>query len=608
MEAPDLVIPIRLENAQALRDLKKLEQQGEQASQGIAQDMAKASKSLDTAGQEGEKAGRKIKKGMEEGASGADKLGASVTDLIKAQVSLQLIERIAGAMGNEFKRASDYVTTLAKDFAELRQSLQQVAALTGKQNTNEFTVEQVKKATQASLTPEEWKNFQEEFQSAGGAYIEGEQNRFVERKETAEEFQARVKAMATEKGISETEAAKMTAPQTLSAEAQAEQYQQKIAEFGKARNFSARDTGEIAGGLLQFSEGPQKVEDLTARFGRVFKTLERAPTQVAQLIPQMGRVMSQGASPEEAAQLIAIQSEANKGEEEVHVRQPLKKLDELIREGKGKELGITGGMSALAKIQTASEHLMADPKIKAAFEQGEEFGKGAVGDRLAQLGFNDRELTGMVGFVNRGARGGGFKRVKGYIDDTPRDFLNTELQRYEQSDAGQQAKRDADERLAKAERGAKYQGVMAARQTARTELIREGEPEAGSIERALRGTTGFFTGQSAEQQIESQRALYDVRLRARKAGVTEAEASAKDATVSVLESPGETAVRSAESVNQEILTLLKLIAEHTKGTAENTKANKDAPAGTPVAPRPKPAGPPPALPAIPTRGPGRNAH
>src|SRR5262249_42967964 len=154
-----------------------------------------------------------------------------------------------------------------------------------------FALEEVRKAAVAGLTPEEWKRAQEEFQSRARAYLEGDQARLNTKQEL--------------------------------------EFQQQIAQFAKARGIAPSEAMALGGGLLQFSEGQQDVGALMSRYGKVFKTLERAPTPVAQLLPQMSRIVSQGFSPEEAAQALELMSEAIPGEEETGVENALKALTKL---------------------------------------------------------------------------------------------------------------------------------------------------------------------------------------------------------------------------------------------------------------------------------------
>jgi hypothetical protein len=121
-----------------------------------------------------------------------------------------------------------------------------------------------------------------------------------------------------------------------------------------------------------------------------------------------------------------------------------------------------------------------------------------------------------------------------------------------------------------------YQGVLAEREAATTVLTARGEAEAAGLEYIARGATGFLTGQSAQEQIESEETLTRLRRRARAAGVTEREAEARDASLAL--EARDVPFRSTESVNAEILALLKLIEAHTGGTHEETKkANDGAP-------------------------------
>jgi hypothetical protein len=508
MDTPDLVIPMRLDNAPALRGLFGLEERGEAAGEAVA-------------------------KGAKKGQAGMASLGETVVAIGKSLLSLQLIEQVGQAVGDQFKKAADHVKQLALEFKDLRQALQQVAALTGKENSNQFTVEQVEAATRASLSPEEWKGFQEQFQSYGGAYLEGDQARFVDRG-------------------------------NVTAARQAEEYQQKIAEFAKARGINANEAAQLGGGLLQFSEGPQTTKDLMSRYGKVFKTLERAPTPVSQLLPQMSRVMAQGASPEEAAQLLALASEFMPGEEETAVTNTIKAITNQVLEGKGDKLGQKKGMGRLEQVKAAVA------TIKERVAGGEDLDK-----ILHEVAPDLRESRGMKGFLTRGVEAEGFKRVKGYVEETPEDWVDTELTKYEQSDAGRQAKRDAQERLAKVKVGAKYDAAMAARQEARTELIEKEEYTGYGIDEGLRKFAGLFTGQSPEEQREGELALRKARKRAKQVGVSEEEAQRAGVTVdeNALDLTGRP--DSAQKVNTELLELLKLIAEHTK------PRDKDAVAAAP---------------------------
>ena len=214
MSIPDLIIPVRF-------------------------DTSKIDPALQKVGRSAQDAADKAKKGFDESGKAAGGFG------VELNAVLSIVSQVGGAakgmiegMGQEMRRAAQVAAEMAQGFAKLRTELQEVAALTGKSNSNNFTIEQAQAAAAAKLTPEKWADFQKLFQSFGGAYLEGDQNRFADTEER-------------------------TAGQ------QATEYQQKIAEFSKAKGWEPSTTASIAGGLLQFSEGTQTPEELLARFGRV---------------------------------------------------------------------------------------------------------------------------------------------------------------------------------------------------------------------------------------------------------------------------------------------------------------------------------------------------
>ena len=165
---------------------------------------------------------------------GAGNAASPCSHSAKARWRCRLSPTVGAAISSEFKRAADYCKNLAMEFAELRQMMQQVAALKGQPNTNEFTVAEAREGESGSLMPQEWRQFQEQFQIYGGAYIEGEQNRFVEERE-----------------------GKDGKKETVRPSSKAEEYQQNLAEFAKARGIPAAEIAQLGGALLQFSEGPQ---------------------------------------------------------------------------------------------------------------------------------------------------------------------------------------------------------------------------------------------------------------------------------------------------------------------------------------------------------------
>jgi hypothetical protein len=511
---PTLVLPVRFKLDDVIAQLKAL-------------------------GTAGKKAGDDVDDGMGKGKKGAKGLGDEMAGLIRTQLSLSAVQSTAVAIGQEFNRSAEYVKKLATEFADLRQAMQQVAALKGESNSNEFTVNEARQAAAANLTPGEWKKFQEQFQSYGGAYLEGDQARFVQRGE-------------------------------VSAKTQAEQYQAHIVEFAKARGINPDEAAQLGGALLQFSQGPGTTEGFEAQFGKIFKTLERAPTPVSQLLPQMSRVMAMGAGPEEAAAMLAIMSEAMPGEEETGVINAVKAINNQVLEGKGGALGQKKDMTPLERVKAAVS------TIHERVAKGEDLDK-----ILHKVAPDLREARGIRGFLTRGLEAGGFERMEGYQRDNPADFLDQARKEYEESDEGRAAKTLADLALARAERGAAQQDVAAELARAEVTVTRRGDMENPNAAAELEcGALGRISGVTPEQQRINEEALRNVQRRARAAGVTDVAPESLTGFSGAFGSQGE--------INAEIKRLLEEINKKMGKTADNTE--KTAAGVKPViaAPPPRP--------------------
>lgn len=432
---PDLVIPLRLDIAEALRQLQKLEA-------------------------DGKKGGDKLKEGFDEAGTSAKTLGDRIGDVLSHQ-GYQMLKDAAMLAAQGFKESADYVREISKEYVVLRETLQQVAALTGKQNSGTFTSDQARAAEQAGLKPEEWVKFQENFQSYAGAYLEGDQRK-----------------------LSDGDAVK---------------YQQRLATFAKARGIPADQVAQLGGGILQFSPGMTTADDAMAALGRQFKTLERAPTPVSQLLPQMTRIMAQGASGEDTSQLLGIMSEAMPGEEGTGVENTLKAIQTAILKGKAGEIGVTKDMNPLQRIKAAAQNLV-DRQ-----DRGEDVDK-VMADFFPDL----REMRGIKGFMNRGIRARGFERTAGYAAETPDDFTQQASNEYLESDAGRYAREQAGLARAKVERGEQYKELEEAKVRAEKELTAEGRFENVEGPDLLRYSTSFYRGSRRDQMIQ-ERAYYNAQ-------------------------------------------------------------------------------------------------
>jgi hypothetical protein len=154
---------------------------------------------------------------------GAEQSAASfnneLTSLIKAQIGLSALHSLASQIGDSLRRTAEEVIHAAEQFQQLREAMQEVAALSEKQTQTSFTLEQVAKGQAAGLKPEEWRRAQETFLNFAGAQVGNQPG------------------------------AKMTG-------AQAEAFQARIAAATKSQGFAPELGMEFGGAILQQSKGP----------------------------------------------------------------------------------------------------------------------------------------------------------------------------------------------------------------------------------------------------------------------------------------------------------------------------------------------------------------
>ncbi|WP_165072125.1 hypothetical protein [Paludisphaera rhizosphaerae] len=486
---PELTIPIGMNLDEVKKDLAKLKELLAQAGQAGVAGFDDAKKS----------------------ASGfLDVLGEFAT-----HQGYQVVKDAAWAMAGAFDEAYQHIRGVAREFTQLQQAMTQVAALQGRSNSDKFTREQADLAVQASLKADEWTKFQEQFQSYGGAFIEGPN-------------------------------AKLNGDD-------ATKYQQYVAEFAKARGLNPSEAAQLAGGLLQFQEGPTDASTMIDRFGKVFKTLERAPTPVPQLLPQMTRVMAQGASPEEASRMLAIMSEAMPGEEETGVTNVLKAIRNARLGGRGAELGVTKGMTPMQQVQAAAAAIQ--ERVAAGEDQ----------DALMAEYFPDiREYRGMSGFLNRGLRGGGFERTGAYQAETPSDWVSTELDAWEASDGGRRARLQAEEQWRRIINGQGQAAGEEAMQRARNALLAEDRFGTAGPSDAIRGLLSPIAG-SRDDQLVRERAIQDALAQAQAAGVDVSGFSAAERN-GLLPGMGAGFGQSAYAGNEMLVKLLEEIRDNTART------------------------------------------
>jgi hypothetical protein len=520
IEAQDLIIPLRTEAAdENLKALLRVQRAGQVAGDATAAGAKKVTDGLAAAGM------------------GAEQLAQSLLRLGTAAGAVGMVRQFLDALISRTKEVADFVGQMARDFIELRQAMQQVAARKGKPNTNEFAIEEIEKATAARLLPQEWKGFQEEFQSYAGAQLEGPDRKLNEK--------------------------------------QAEEYQQRVAEFMKFEGVQPQIGVELAGTLLETSKGPQDVDQLMSRYGRVYEALKKSRTPVEQLLPQMSRVTAYGIKPEEAAELLSVIAPAMHREEQTGVENTIKAL---------RELKLSGKLAQYSVDETASKF---EQVKQLATNVHERQTRGEDIDRLledAKIG-DMREFRGIQGFALHGVEMGGFERYERYMKDLSDEHTREAIAAYEASPAGKTAQTRAKEALAEARVGARGAEVQELKEQAKVQLTDEKRFEQTKLEDVGRGAIGAFTRTAVNDQLINERA---VQLATERGGLNR-----PDDELTLAERSLKLETRIASGATQELANqaLQKLVEfeERKARERERTNAKKELPGG--IMPRGEPGKP-----------------
>lgn len=459
-------------------------------------------------------------------------IGATTSALNSMGASLSVAGAgvgIATSMKEEFKRAAEFVKKVSEEFSTLQKEMQGIAAMQGGNASNQFTYEQARQAANASIMPQEWAGFQEAFESYAGAQVEG--------------------------------------PDAKLGKDDARLYQQHVATFMASKKKNAALGAQLAGALLTNAKGPQKLADMEAQFGRVYKLLDKSQTPVEQLLPQFQQVMASGLSPEEAAQAMAIVGPAAPNEEAVSVVNASRAIREMNIKGTAKEFGIGRGMGTFESFKAFGENIHERRQAMLAAGKTEIEADKDLDELLVRKGVAQdmREARGLIyGFGRQGVERGAFKTFARYAKDTPDDFVASSIAGYERSDAGKRAKTLAREASALAYVGSKDIDIDTELAKSRAQLIVNREYDTATpIAKTLHALPEFFGGAPDLKQTrvnqETVRRLY-------------AQARGKGLDVSGINYNRAMSEHANQSfVNEEVRELLRLLAEQSKQQTEALK-------------------------------------
>lgn len=358
-----------------------------------------------------------------------------VADLIKTFAGFSAVKGVASAIGDEFKRANEYVEKTSKEFADVRHAMQQVAALRGEKPSDTFTMRQVEAAGRAGLTPGDWVKAQESFLNPAGAQV-GDQ------------------------------------PGAKMSDKEAEEYQLRVARLTAAK-LGGENAGlgmEMAGSILEQSKSHLTPDQAMAKFNPAFEVLQRGRIDLRRAMPMMSQIMAHNVSPTEAATLLNVVAPASPGEEVTSAEAAMRAIEKMRVSGKGKEFGVTDKMGQYEAIKAFSKNIAARDAAMRAAGKSEEEAEVEIARQLKTAGVaaDIREQCGLVrGMARNGIGLGAFDLYERVGRETRGDYDRGAVASFEASDEGQAAKRRAVEALMDARTGLRDQSAKAVREEAR---------------------------------------------------------------------------------------------------------------------------------------------
>jgi hypothetical protein len=413
MSKEELIIPVRFVYDRAAADLKAVGAAGKAAGDATAQGARNAQHALEGTGK------------------AAQGVGSELKTLIKAQMGLGAIKGLAGEIGDEWRRVADDIGKASREWQQFRQSLQGVAALEGKANSNKAAEAEIGRAERAHVTPEEAQKFRGAFLAKASLYVGNGPD------------------------------AKMSA-------ADADLFQERLMEYAKSKGVGQEEMAGFAGGLLAQQKGPTNAKEMMARAGKVFATLEASSAPVSHLLPGVTRVMAQGFSAEEAAPKLAMLPEIAPEEESTHLLGAIAQLRKARMEGKLEAFGVTDEMSPNQMFE------------KVVLGLNEKAGQGPMrGRKMDELlqGITHYHLAQdtLRGLANKGPEG--LKTWRDLIERTPADVIDRTIAENRESDAGRQQAVESRLAVEKIRLGMRGDTVERRRQIAEAELTAGGQFE-----------------------------------------------------------------------------------------------------------------------------------
>jgi len=525
MAATGLEIPVRMQHAGAEADLKKIGDAGKKAGDDIYSAFKKAAKGADEA---------------------KESTAGMMMEMLKAEgvsKGLEVLKMAGEAISETMHEAAEHCKELAHEFMEIQKEMQEIAAMTGKKATAEFTSEQIQKAGAVGVSPQEWIATRKAFAAQAQAFIG--------------------------KG-----------PGAKMSEKEAEVFQGDIAAFAKAKGVAPAALGEMAGGMLAQEKGPVTAKEMAAKLGKVYGTLEGAGGAPTERLAGLQKLIALGYTPEGAAQTLAMMKQVAPGREGFALQTMQMGVEEGLTKGTiGARQGVKEGMDPREELKAIATYLNQRMQAGKTPEEQTAILNREAGEMTTSP--RSKMMLARLGRLGPAA----FEQAEARTAAVPEDEMQKQIEEHRQDTLGKREKTLAELAAIRAKKGEEEAPIQ--------DLIKEAEARveaSGDLTSADKGVTarglygkllGWSGAENAKTQMINTEALRAAREKAEGAG----------ANIGPSLPVGVQGLAPTFEVEKELGRLTKLTEEANKHAAEQTEHLKKIAGNPPL--RPPLVAPPP---------------
>lgn len=385
---PELIIPMRLDIDEALKQLNKLKGKAGEEIEGVDKKAKGASESVGLLGKTVGEAGSYMK------------------SFVGFQAGLQAIHMVAGAIADEMARVSKNIDKSTKDFSDFRKSMIEYAGITKTPLNNAMVGKTIGDAKMAGIDPKQYIELQKMMLEKTGGQI----------------------------GINTTKE-------------QIDEITRELAPYMQAKDINPADIAGYAGMIMRDMPKGTSTKQIKDMFGRGFGVAEDATGDTKQLLPEIVQAGSAGFSVKDSTIISRVMAENGTPRMTSTYNDALARAMRQIhtKDGKdaqgnkvdyAKQLGVTTEMGFLDSAEQVYKKAQED---NVNFDNEKEFGIWLDDHGIKE----DTAQKAMRVLVDKGIKGGLLKSARdkyGKIGDGTKglDTIDAAVKQFQGEEVGQE--------------------------------------------------------------------------------------------------------------------------------------------------------------------------